>query len=78
MPPSTTTPNINKNAESDNQVVLYSLLAMFVFSALAGTWFPVESTGNAFRAISRLFHSTWAMIGMQNILIRGLDLASLW
>jgi ABC-type multidrug transport system permease subunit len=65
-------------AESDNQVVLYSLLAMFVFSALGGTWFPVESAGNAFRAISRLVHSTWAMIGMQNILIRGLDLASLW
>ncbi len=65
-------------AESDNQVVLYSMLAMFVFSALGGTWFPVEAAGNAFRAISRVFPSTWAMIGMQNILIRGLDIASLW
>ncbi len=65
-------------AESDNQVVLYSMLAMFVFSALGGTWFPVEAAGNAFRAISKIFPSTWAMIGMQNILIRGLDIASLW
>lgn len=65
-------------AKSDNQVVLYSMLAMFVFSALGGTWFPLEGAGETFATIARLLPSTWAMIGLQNILIRGLDLASLW
>lgn len=65
-------------AKSDNQVVLYSMLAMFVFSALGGTWFPLEGAGETFATIARLLPSSWAMIGLQNILIRGLDMASLW
>ena len=65
-------------AKSDNQVVLYSMLAMFILSALGGTWFPIETAGNAFSVISRVFPSSWAMIGLQNILMRGLGLASLW
>ena len=65
-------------AKSDNQVVLYSMLAMFVFSALGGTWFPLEGAGETFASIARLLPSTWAMTGLQNILIRRLDMASLW
>jgi ABC-2 type transport system permease protein len=65
-------------AKSDNQVVLYSMLAMFVFSALGGTWFPLEGAGETFATIARLLPSSWAMIGLQNILIRGLSLSSLW
>jgi len=65
-------------AKSDNQVVLYSMLAMFVFSALGGTWFPLEGAGGTFATIAKLLPSSWAMIGLQNILIRGLDLGSLW
>jgi len=65
-------------AKSDNQVVLFSMLAMFIFSALGGTWFPIDVAGSAFINLSKIFPSTWAMIGLQNILIRGLGLASLW
>lgn len=65
-------------AKSDNQVVLYSMLAMFILSALGGTWFPIEAAGSTFINFSKIFPSTWAMIGLQNILMRGLDLASLW
>lgn len=65
-------------AKSDNQVVLYAMLAMFVFSALGGTWFPLEGAGETFATIARLLPSSWAMIGLQNILIRGLSLSSLW
>ena len=65
-------------AKSDNQVVLYSMLAMFILSALGGTWFPIETAGNTFSAISKVFPSSWAMIGLQNILMRGLGLSSLW
>ena len=65
-------------AKSDNQVVLFSMLAMFILSALGGTWFPIDVAGSTFNSISQIFPSTWAMIGLQNILMRGLDLTSLW
>jgi len=61
-------------AKSDDQVVLYSLVAMFLFASLGGTWFPLESAGGAYAAIGRLTPSAWAMNGLQNILIRGLRL----
>jgi ABC-2 type transport system permease protein len=63
-------------ARGDDQVVLFSLIAMFIFSALGGTWFPLESAGGAFAAIGRLLPSAWAMNGFQNTLIRGLGLSS--
>ncbi|HSM26080.1 MAG TPA: ABC transporter permease [Anaerolineaceae bacterium] len=69
---------ISTIAKSDNQVVLYAMLAMFFFSALGGTWFPIEGAGGAFAAVAKLLPSSWAMIGLQNILIRGLELSSLW
>jgi ABC-2 type transport system permease protein len=65
-------------AKSDNQVVLYAMLAMFVFSALGGTWFPLEGSGGAFASFGKLLPASLAMIGLQNILIRGLSLSSLW
>jgi ABC-2 type transport system permease protein len=64
--------------KDDSQVILFSMLAMFIFSALGGTWFPLEVSGEAFAAIGRFMPSTWAMIGYQNILIRGLGLESAW
>ncbi len=64
-------------ANSDDQVVLFSMIAMFLFSALGGAWFPLETSGGAFAAIGRLMPSAWAMTGYQNILIRGLDLPSI-
>jgi ABC-2 type transport system permease protein len=65
-------------ANSDDQVVLFSLVAMFLFSALGGAWFPLEASGGAFAAVGRLMPSAWAMSGYQNILIRGLGLSSVW
>ena len=65
-------------ANADDQVILYSMVAMFLFSALGGTWFPLESAGGAFGTLGRLMPSAWAMNGYQNILIRGLGLDSVW
>jgi ABC-2 type transport system permease protein len=65
-------------AKADDQVILYSMIAMFLFSALGGTWFPLESAGGAFAAIGNAMPSAWAMNGYQNILIRGLGLESTW
>lgn len=65
-------------AKEEQQVIMYSLIAMFLFSALGGTWFPLETTGGAFAAIGKAMPSAWAMNGYQNILIRGLGLESAW
>lgn len=65
-------------AKDDSQVVLFSLLAMFVFSAMGGTWFPLEASSGTFAAIGKLLPSAWAMTAYQNILIRGLSLESVW
>ena len=64
--------------KNDSQVVLFSLMAMFIFSAMGGTWFPLETSSGAFAAIGKMLPSAWAMNGYQNILIRGLGLASTW
>ena len=63
---------------NDSQVVLVSLMAMFIFSAMGGTWFMLEASSGAFATIGRLLPSAWAMNGYQNILIRGLGLGSTW
>jgi ABC-2 type transport system permease protein len=65
-------------AKEEQQVILYAMIAMFLFSAMGGTWFPLESTGGAFAAIGKVMPSAWAMNGLQNILIRGLGLESVW
>ena len=65
-------------AKGDDQVTLFSLLAMFVFSALGGVWFTLEGASGAFATVGRLMPSAWAMRGFQNILIRGLGLESAW
>jgi ABC-2 type transport system permease protein len=63
-------------AKADDQVILYSMVAMFLFSALGGTWFPLEAAGGAFASIGKWMPSAWAMNGYQNVLIRGLGLES--
>jgi ABC-2 type transport system permease protein len=65
-------------AKGEEQVVLFSMIAMFIFSALGGTWFPLEAAGGVYAAIGRLMPSAWAMNGFQNILIRGLGMESVW
>lgn len=64
--------------KDDSQVILFALMAMFIFSALGGTWFPLEVASGAFAAIGKVMPSAWAMTGYQNILMRGLGLESAW
>ncbi|MGW8225821.1 MAG: ABC transporter permease [Anaerolineales bacterium] len=65
-------------AKQDDQVILYSMIAMFVFSGLGGTWFPVEKAGRLFVTIGEVLPSTWAMKGFQNILDHGSSISSTW
>jgi ABC-2 type transport system permease protein len=65
-------------AKGNDQVILFSMVAMFFFSALGGAWFPIETAGKVFVTIGKMLPSTWAMAGFQNILIRGQGLSSVW
>ena len=67
---------ISTFAKTDEQAVMWSLLAMFVLTALAGAWFPLDITGPAFNTIGHLTPGAWAMDGFQNIIVRGLGLVS--
>ncbi|MBN1267566.1 MAG: ABC transporter permease [Anaerolineales bacterium] len=59
-----------------DQVLVFSLLAMFIFSAMGGAWFPLEITGQTFNRIGHLLPTAWAMDGFQNIIIRGQGVSS--
>ena len=63
-------------AKAEEQVHTWSLIAMFVFSALGGAWFPLEIAGKTFAAIGHLTPTAWAMDGFQNIIVRGQGLSS--
>jgi ABC-2 type transport system permease protein len=69
---------ISAVAKAEEQVVLFSLIAMFFFTGMGGAWFPLEFTGKAFSTLGHLLPSAWAMDGYQNILVRGLGLSSVW
>jgi ABC-2 type transport system permease protein len=63
-------------AREEQQVIMVALIAMFIFSAMGGAWFPLEVTGPTFAAVGHVFPSAWAMDGFQNLLVRGLGASS--
>jgi ABC-2 type transport system permease protein len=63
-------------ARKEDQVIVLCLVAMFLFSAMGGAWFPLDIAGEAFSAVGHLLPSAWAMDGFQNIILRGLDFSS--
>jgi ABC-2 type transport system permease protein len=63
-------------ARGEDQVILFSMVFMFVLTALAGAWFPLEVTGPAFNTIGHLTPGAWAMDGFQNIVVRGMGFSS--
>jgi len=67
---------ISAISRKEDQVITLSLIAMFIFAALGGAWFPLEVAGKAFAALGHLMPTAWAMDGFQNILMRGLGFSS--
>jgi ABC-2 type transport system permease protein len=67
---------IGAASKGEEQVMMWALIAMFVFSAMGGAWFPLDVTGKTFAAIGHLMPTAWAMDGFQNIVLRGLGLSS--
>ncbi len=63
-------------AKTEEQVVIFSMIPMFVLSALGGAWMPLEETSKIFQTIGHVLPSAWAMDGFKNLVIRGLGLGS--
>ena len=59
-------------ARSEDPVILFSLVAMFLFASLGGTWIPLAVAESTFSEIGHLTLSACAVDRFQNILIRGL------
>ncbi len=63
-------------AKTEEQVVIFSMIPMFVLSGLGGAWMPLEETSETFQAIGHVLPSAWAMDGFKNLVMRGLGLSS--
>ena len=60
----------------EDQVIVLSLVAMFVFAAMGGAWFPLEVAGKTFAAIGHVMPTAWAIDGFQNVAMSGLGFNS--
>jgi ABC-2 type transport system permease protein len=63
-------------ARKEEQVVVYTLVAMFLFSALGGAWFPLAIAGKGFSTVGHAMPTAWALDGFQNIIVRGQGLSA--
>jgi ABC-2 type transport system permease protein len=63
-------------ARTELQVMTFSFIAMILFAALGGAWFPLETAGAAFSRVGHLLPTAWAMDGLQNIVVRGQGMSS--
>jgi ABC-2 type transport system permease protein len=63
-------------AKTEEQVIIFSMIPMFILAGLGGAWMPLEVTGKAFQTIGHFLPTAWAMDGLQNIIVRGLGLES--
>ena len=67
---------ISTLAKTAEQVVVFSLVPMFILSGLGGAWVPLEFTGEAFQKVAYLTPLAWSMTGFKNIIERGQGLES--
>jgi ABC-2 type transport system permease protein len=63
-------------AKSDEQVIIFTLVLMFLLAGLGGAWMPLEFTSPAFQTVGHLLPSAWVMDGFENLVTRGLGLQS--
>jgi len=57
-------------AKTEEQVLVFAMIPMFVLSGLGGAWVPMEIMPEGFRQFARLTPLAFVMDGFQDILIR--------
>ena len=63
-------------AKNEDQVVVFSLIPMFILSGLGGAWMPLEFTPQAFQTVAYLTPLAWAVDGLKDITVRGLGVSA--
>lgn len=63
-------------AKSEEQVVIFALVPMFVLSGLGGAWVPLEYTSETVQVIGRFTPTAWAIDALENLTIRGMGFSS--
>ena len=61
-------------AKSEEQVLVFAMIPMFVLSGLGGAWVPLEIMPDGFRQFAEITPLAFVMTGFQDILIRDLGL----
>jgi ABC-2 type transport system permease protein len=64
-------------SKSEEQVIIFALIPMFVLSGLGGAWVPLEVTGSTFQAVGHMSPVAWSLDGYANIITRGLSINSI-
>jgi ABC-2 type transport system permease protein len=55
-----------------------SILFAMLFAALGGCWWPLEITPPLYQTIVKVLPSTWAMLGLTDIIVYGKGLSDVW
>jgi ABC-2 type transport system permease protein len=63
-------------AKTEEQVIIFALLAMLLLAGLGGAWMPLEFTSQTFQTVGHLAPTAWAIDGFENIVVRGLGIES--
>lgn len=63
-------------AKTQEQVIVFALIPMFLLAGLGGAWAPLEIMPEDVRRIASLTPVAWIMDGFQDIILRGLGLES--
>lgn len=61
-------------SQAGGLTVLFSML----MAALGGAWWPLEITPSIYQAVVKVLPTTWAMIGFNNVLVRGQGVVGVW
>ncbi len=64
-------------SKSEEQVIIFALIPMFVLSGLGGAWVPLEVTGPTFQTVGHMSPVAWSLDGYANIITRGLSINSI-
>jgi ABC-2 type transport system permease protein len=65
-------------AKSEEQVMIMSLIPMFILSALGGAWVPLEVMPAGFQQFARLTPLAWVMTGFQEVIVHEHGLEAVW
>lgn len=63
-------------AKSEQQVIVFALIPMFVLAGLGGAWMPLEFTPEAFQRVAYFTPVAWTVDGYKDIIVRGLGVQS--